>query len=63
MSDVTDSNLRRTRRESVEEDIHSRIGTKLKSYYDDVLSQPVPERFTELLRRLDEQADQAEGKR
>ena len=31
----------------------ARIGEQLRSMYDDLLKQPVPDRFVELLRKLD----------
>jgi hypothetical protein len=42
-------------RSGADEDIHARIGTRLKAYYEDILTQPVPDRFENLLRQLDEQ--------
>ncbi|MHC5652394.1 NepR family anti-sigma factor [Stappia sp.] len=63
MADLTDTDLRRESRESVEEDIHLRIGTQLKAYYDQVLTQPVPDRFDDLLRRLDEQSNSGQETR
>jgi hypothetical protein len=33
--------------------IHDHIGRQLRSIYNDVLNQPVPERFRELMERLD----------
>jgi hypothetical protein len=38
-------------------DIQTKIGQQLRAMYDDVLGQGVPDRFTELLRRLDERGD------
>jgi len=35
-------------------DVQSKIGQQLRSMYDDVVSEGVPERFTEMLRQLDE---------
>ncbi|MBV1700792.1 MAG: hypothetical protein KGQ46_03115 [Hyphomicrobiales bacterium] len=35
-------------------DIQARIGRKLLEVYDEVLSQPVPDRFLQLLNALDE---------
>ena len=35
-------------------DIQSRIGQQLREMYDDVVKQGVPDRFSELLRQLDE---------
>jgi Anti-sigma factor NepR len=34
-------------------EIQSRIGHQLRAMYDDVVRQGVPERFVELIRRLD----------
>ena len=34
-------------------DVQSKIGQQLRAIYDDVLSQGVPDRFVELLDRLD----------
>ena len=33
--------------------VYDLIGRKLRDYYDDVAQQPVPDRFVELLQRLD----------
>ena len=40
----------------VDTEIHSRIGSQLKALYNDVVEQPVPDRFAELLRRLEAQS-------
>lgn len=37
-------------------DVQAKIGEKLKAYYDDLVNQPVPDRFRELLLRLDSTA-------
>jgi hypothetical protein len=34
-------------------DIQAYIGTRLREVYDDVASQPIPDRFIELMRELD----------
>jgi hypothetical protein len=34
--------------------IQSRIGDQLRAMYDDLMQQPVPDRFAELLGRLDQ---------
>jgi Anti-sigma factor NepR len=39
-------------------DIKARIGQQLRAMYSDVVNQGVPDRFSEILRRLD-QADEA----
>lgn len=36
---------------------HDFVGTKLKSYYAQIASEPIPDRFTELLKQLDMQTD------
>ena len=43
---------------SLESDIKARIGLQLRTMYSDVVNQSIPDRFSEILRRLD-QADQA----
>ena len=40
---------------------HSEIGRKLKQYYDELISDDVPDRFAELLSQL-EQAEPAQKK-
>lgn len=45
----------------IDEHIQRRIGTKLRSYYDELLNEPIPEKFVELLVKLDEKERQ-EGK-
>ena len=39
-------------------DVQSKIGQQLRAMYDDVISEGVPDRFTEMLQRLDEQKEQ-----
>ncbi len=34
--------------------VQGHIGRQLRALYDDVLSQPIPDRFLDLLRKLDE---------
>ena len=36
-------------------DVQSKIGQQLRAMYDNVVNEGVPERFTEMLRQLDEQ--------
>jgi hypothetical protein len=38
-------------------DIQAKIGRQLRAIYDDVVNQGIPERFAELLNRLDERDD------
>ena len=42
-------------------DVQSKIGQQLRSMYDDVVSDGVPDRFTEMLRQLDEQKEKDKG--
>jgi hypothetical protein len=53
-------NVALARKSSVrlESDIKIRIGQQLRAMYSDVVNQGVPDRFSEILRRLD-QADKA----
>jgi hypothetical protein len=39
-------------------DVQSKIGQQLRAMYDNVVSEGVPDRFTEMLQRLDEQKEQ-----
>lgn len=34
------------------------IGRRLRDYYEDVAKQPVPDRFLELLRKLDKKGEE-----
>jgi hypothetical protein len=43
----------RSRHPSVKLDFADQIGVRLRGVYDDVLAQPVPERFLDLLRQLE----------
>ncbi len=40
---------------SLGSEIQGKIGEQLRAFYDDVVNQGVPDRFADLLRRLDEQ--------
>ncbi len=40
-------------------EIQSRIGHQLRAMYDDVVRQGVPDRFAELIRKLDDPAEAA----
>jgi len=39
---------------TLDQNIQGKIGEQLRALYDDVISQGVPDRFADLLRRLDE---------
>lgn len=45
----------------IDEHIQRRIGAKLRSYYDELLNEPIPEKFIELLVKLDEK-ERKDGK-
>jgi hypothetical protein len=46
----------------VDGELQAHIGRKLKAAYDDILGQPVPDRFLELLKALEEREQgQADG--
>jgi hypothetical protein len=42
-----------TRQGALNAEIQSRIGHQLRAMYDDIVRQGVPERFAELIRKLD----------
>jgi len=42
-------------------DVQSKIGQQLRAMYDDVVSAGVPDRFSELLRQLDERKEKDKG--
>ncbi|MFN4272264.1 MAG: NepR family anti-sigma factor [Aliihoeflea sp.] len=42
---------------------HSEIGRKLKQYYDDLVTEEVPDRFTDLLRQLEESEQKNSGRK
>ena len=52
----TDVNQRKSRGR-LGRDVQTKIGQQLRSMYDDVVTEGVPDRFTEMLRQLDEQKD------
>jgi hypothetical protein len=43
-------------------DVQSKIGQQLRSMYDNVVSEGVPDRFSEMLRQLDQQQAQPDQK-
>jgi hypothetical protein len=42
-------------------DVQSKIGQQLRAMYDGVVNEGVPDRFAEMLSRLDEQKDKEKG--
>ena len=57
----TDLNQRKTRGR-LGRDVQSKIGQQLRSMYDNVVSEGVPDRFSEMLRQLDQQQAQPDQK-
>jgi Anti-sigma factor NepR len=49
---------RKDERNGIDDPIQRAIGEKLRAVFDQVVQQPVPERFVELLRKLAEQEQQ-----
>jgi hypothetical protein len=54
----TDLNQRNKAKGRLGRDVQSKIGQQLRSMYDNVVSEGVPDRFTDMLRQLDEQTAQ-----
>lgn len=46
---------------SVQMQVQDHIGRQLRAVYDDLLSQPVPDRFLELLEQLDQKTPRKPG--
>jgi anti-sigma factor NepR-like protein len=42
-------------------DVQAKIGNQLRAIYDDVVKEGVPDRFSELLKRLDEKGEGSES--
>ena len=57
---LTEANQRKARGR-LGRDVQSKIGQQLRSMYDNVVNEGVPDRFTEMLRRLDEQKNAEEN--
>ena len=45
----------RARPQGADASVEKAIGNRLRAFYDEVAKEPVPDRFVDLLRRLDEQ--------
>lgn len=45
----------------LDRDAQARLGEQLRAMYDELLQQPVPTRFTELLKTLDEAEKEKNG--
>lgn len=52
------SKLKAATRTQQDPEILDMIGRRLKDYYEDVAKQPVPDRFLELLRKLDKKGEE-----
>jgi hypothetical protein len=42
-------------------DVQAKIGNQLRSLYDDIVQEGVPDRFIELLQRLDDKGEKGSG--
>jgi hypothetical protein len=58
----TDVNQRNKTKGRLGRDVQSKIGQQLRSMYDNVVSEGVPNRFSEMLRQLDQQQAQPDQK-
>jgi len=52
----TDVNMRKAK-VRLGRDVQSKLGQQLRAVYDDVVSQGVPDRFSDLLQQLDDRKD------
>jgi Anti-sigma factor NepR len=57
MRDVKSRNAAPAKQGGLNAEIQSRIGHQLRAMYDDVVRQGVPDRFAELIRKLDAPED------
>jgi len=57
MRDVKSKNAAPAKQGGLNAEIQSRIGHQLRAMYDDVVRQGVPDRFAELIRKLDAPPD------
>jgi hypothetical protein len=57
MRDVKSRNAAPVKQGGLNAEIQSRIGHQLRAMYDDVVRQGVPDRFAELIRKLDAPRD------
>ena len=42
-------------------DVQAKIGNQLRALYDDIVQEGVPDRFVELLQRLDDKGEKGSG--
>jgi len=57
---LTEANQRKARGR-LGRDVQSKIGQQLRAMYDNVVNEGVPDRFNDMLRRLDEQKNAEEN--
>jgi len=57
---LTEANQRKARGR-LGRDVQSKIGQQLRAMYDNVVNEGVPDRFNDMLRRLDEQKNTDEN--
>lgn len=48
--------------EALSDEAYRRIGDELKAFYDGLVNEPLPDRFVELLRQLEEREKSGEGR-
>lgn len=56
MLNYSEKSLRKEPPNASDGDVHSRISNQLQTYYNEVLAQPLPRRFEDLLKKLDEES-------
>jgi hypothetical protein len=52
-SKKTEKKIEKMNQSPAQPEIHDLIGQRLRSFYDEVATQPVPDRFVELLNQLE----------
>jgi hypothetical protein len=52
-SKKTEKKIEKMNHAPVQPEVHDLIGQRLRSFYDEVATQPVPDRFVELLKQLE----------
>jgi hypothetical protein len=55
--DTSPSAASRTQGGRLGRDVQAKIGNQLRALYDDIVQEGVPDRFVELLQRLDEKGE------
>jgi hypothetical protein len=57
-SDMKADTAEQQQRSGLNREIQSKIGQQLRAMYDDVVQEGVPDRFADLLKRLDKPSDE-----